>query len=217
MEQNEKGFTGVWIPAHITEGYDLTVYEMVIWSYIASFNGAKLKCCIQSNETIAERFNISSPTVSRAIKSLKDKGLIFVHFVNGNSAKRQLFTVDQDPKKTAFITKAMKEQTKQAILAKSEPSSKPKTEKTVNIPSETEKSLKTHENKSADTSWVDDVEKRIQKSEVKAPEGYVIVDPKDDDYNADTLFGSDNDADLKKKRSQASSMVRNSSWYKSSH
>lgn len=100
IEEN-RGFFGIIIPAEIVDSAELTVSEKFIFGFIASFQ----KACFLSNETISVRTGVSERAVSRAISNLEKMGYLFVEFANGNSAKRRIYSVFENPKKLAYLAK----------------------------------------------------------------------------------------------------------------
>lgn len=229
MNNNQdRGFTGVWTPEYIFSNKELNANEKFLWSYIASFSGSRLKCCIQSNEVIAERMGVSERTITNGIKKLADLGFIFVYFKGKNSAKRQIFSVDEEPKKTAFRlnndegskncepseggSKNCEEGSKSCDPTNRGEGSKScdhrinKNKERINTADSTTADETPAE--SADNSWVDAVEERVQRSEIKAPAGYVVVDP-NQEYTAKDLYGEKGD----KKTAKTIADIKKQSWY----
>ena len=97
---NPRGFFGVIIPIEILDS-DLTPAEKIIYAYIASYS----KCCMDSNERISERINVSKETVSRAINKLQKMNYLFVEFVKNNPSKRRIYAIFDNPKKIGYLTK----------------------------------------------------------------------------------------------------------------
>lgn len=228
MDDNKQGFTGVWIPEYIFNNDEISFTEKFVWAYIASFSGSRLKCCIQSNATIADRLGMSERTVSSAIQKLKELGFVFVFFKNNNHAKRQIFSVDEKPEKTKF-------RQKNEVSKNCEPSegvSKNCVEVSKNCEptnrGEVSKNCEHRINKNkerintadlaqadetpakpADDSWVDEVSARVEKTE--APTGYIVVDP-NEEYTAEDLYGKKGDD----KTAKAIADIKNSDWYRRS-
>ena len=71
MIHQPKEFTGVWIPRHIITDPELGAIEMIIYAEIACFD-----VCYKPNEAFAERYNLSTRTVSRTISKLIKKGYV---------------------------------------------------------------------------------------------------------------------------------------------
>lgn len=217
-EKNKQGFTGVWIPEYIFNNKDLNVSEKFVWAYIASFSGSKLKCCIQSNETIAERLGISEPTVSRSIATLKKAGYIFVIFKNNNNAKRQLFSVDESPKKTAFRLKNESNQNdKTAKGSNQNDLESNQNDKTANSGESYQNDYhRINKNKerintaSSATAGQTPAEQAIVEDAPEVPEGYVVVDPKYDEYGARELFGDAIEVEVDEK---TLAKIKKSKWY----
>lgn len=96
-----RGFFGIIIPAEIVESSELTVGEKFVYGFIASFT----KACFLSNEDISARTGVSEATVSRAINRLARMGYLFIELVNNNNAKRRIYSVFDNPKKLAYLSK----------------------------------------------------------------------------------------------------------------
>lgn len=71
----------------------LNANEQLILSYILEFQDKKMPCFI-SNESFAEYLNTSEKTVSRALKSLEDKGYICRDTKNVKGGKTRNLTVN---------------------------------------------------------------------------------------------------------------------------
>lgn len=71
MDTQKREFTGVWIPRHVIEDKDLTMTEKIVYAEIACFN-----ICTKSNESLGERYGLSSKTISTAISSLVSRGYV---------------------------------------------------------------------------------------------------------------------------------------------
>lgn len=97
----ERGFFGVVIPIAILDSTDLTMAEKFIYSYVASYS----KACFDSNEKIAERLNVSVPTVTRALKKLQSMQYLFVEHINNDNSKRRIYAIFENPKKIAYLAK----------------------------------------------------------------------------------------------------------------
>ena len=98
-KEENRGFFGIIIPAEIVNSAELNVGEKFIYGFIASFN----KACFMSNEAISERTGVSEATVSRAINNLARMGYLYIELVNGNNAKRRIYSVFDDPKKLKYL------------------------------------------------------------------------------------------------------------------
>ena len=96
-----RGFFGIIIPAEIVESTELTVGEKFVYGFIASFQ----KACFLSNQAISERTGVSEATVSRAIGRLSRMGYLFVELVNNNNATRRIYSVFDNPKKLAYLSR----------------------------------------------------------------------------------------------------------------
>lgn len=94
------GISFVNIPIEVFSNKELTANEKILYGYLSIF---KKQCCFQSNETLAETLGVSVPTITNALKHLSDLEYIFIEFVNGNSAKRRIYVVFDNPKKLKFL------------------------------------------------------------------------------------------------------------------
>ena len=224
-DNQEQGFTGVWTPAHVAQDKDLTISERFIYGYIASFS----KACFRSNEAIAEDLNISIPTISSAVKKLVEKGYIYVQYVNNNHAKRRIYSLLDDPKKVDYINEL------KGVNKNHEPSEEVnKNFNEVNknhephnrgeVNKNHEHRIKENNNrkstadlakadetpaKPAGTSWADVVEERMEeRSEIKAPAGYFVVDP-NEEYTAKDLYGEKRDS----KTAKTIADIKKQPWY----
>lgn len=101
QDQSKRGFWGVIIPVEILDSNELGANEKIIYGYVASY----AKMCLDSNERIAERLNVSDKTVQRALQKLQDMGYVYVEFLNGNSAKRRIYAVFENPRKLQYLAK----------------------------------------------------------------------------------------------------------------
>lgn len=84
---------GMWIPRAIWEDKRIGWMEKLIWAEIDSFheNG---KECFQSNEVLAELFQLSVRQVQRNLKKLSDLGLITI-LIDKSANKRYLLPGDK--------------------------------------------------------------------------------------------------------------------------
>lgn len=99
--QNEKiGINFVNIPIEIFSSTELTANEKILYGYLSIF---KKQCCFQSNEALAEAIGASVPTITNGLKHLSDMGYIFIEFINNNNAKRRIYTMFDNPKKTKYL------------------------------------------------------------------------------------------------------------------
>lgn len=101
QDQNKRGFWGVIIPVEILDSKELGANEKIVYGYVASYT----KMCLDSNERIMERLNISERTVQRALQKLQEMGYVYVEYVDNNSAKRRIYAVMDNPKKLAYLVK----------------------------------------------------------------------------------------------------------------
>lgn len=94
------GISFVNIPIEIFSSKELTANEKILYGYLSIF---KKQCCFQSNEALAEVLGVSVPTITNALKHLSDLEYIFIEFVNGNSAKRRIYVIFDNPKKLKYL------------------------------------------------------------------------------------------------------------------
>ena len=94
------GISFVNIPIEVFSSKELTANEKILYGYLSIF---KKQCCFQSNETLAETLGISVPTITNALKHLQELEYIFIEFVNGNSAKRRIYVIFDNPKKLKYL------------------------------------------------------------------------------------------------------------------
>lgn len=69
--ENQKQYTGVWIPAHVMEDKDITTTEKLLYAEIASF-----KHCYANNSHFAKRLGIANRSVQRCLTNLDQAGYI---------------------------------------------------------------------------------------------------------------------------------------------
>ena len=83
---NQTNYKGLWIPENILVDKELGDKEKIILSMII-FLSTKDKSCTTSNQTFADKFNISVNRVSKIISALKDKKYIEVKFLHKENSK----------------------------------------------------------------------------------------------------------------------------------
>lgn len=88
-------FFGIVVKTEILSSSELTIAEKFVFSYVDSYNGA----CLDSNDKIADRLGLSVPTVSRSLKSLRDKDFVFMEYEKGNHARRKVYALFNKPNK----------------------------------------------------------------------------------------------------------------------
>ena len=98
----EQGITFVNIPIEIFSSKDLTTAEKHLYGWLSIF---KKQCCYQSNTALAEQTGLSERTISRALEKLVAMQYIFIEYTNGNHAKRRIYTLFDNPKKLAYLTR----------------------------------------------------------------------------------------------------------------
>jgi DNA-binding transcriptional ArsR family regulator len=100
--ENEQGITFVNIPMEVFASRELTPGEKMLYGWLSIF---KKQCCFQSNEALAEATGLSERTISSALKKLEEMGYIYVEMVGGNSARRRIYALFDNPKKLAYLAK----------------------------------------------------------------------------------------------------------------
>ena len=86
---NKINFTGLWIPEHIILDKKLADKEKLILAMII-FLSKNDNECTTSNQSFADRFDISSNRVSKIISSLKNKNYIKLNFIHKDNSKEIL-------------------------------------------------------------------------------------------------------------------------------
>ena len=82
MEQFERGFKGIWIPAEVWLDGNLTALDKMILAEVDSLDQGE-KGCYASNKYIAEFCGCSETKVSTSISFLIEYGLLYVESFNG--------------------------------------------------------------------------------------------------------------------------------------
>lgn len=81
MEQYKRDFKGVWVPKEIWLYRGLSVLEKHVLSEIDSLDGEE--GCFASNKYLAEFCDCSESAIDKAVKKLKELGLIYVKSFDG--------------------------------------------------------------------------------------------------------------------------------------
>lgn len=95
-----RDFKGVWIPKEIWLNEELTMLEKVIFVEIDSLDGQDH--CYASNEYFATFCNCSESKVSKAIKKLKDLGMIEEIAFDGRHRKLRVVKNDKQSSKKCY-------------------------------------------------------------------------------------------------------------------
>lgn len=74
MDENQRKFTGVFIPAEIYENQELSWTDKILWGTIKELAGDK--SCQASNCFLAQCLKISETNISKSISKLKKLGFI---------------------------------------------------------------------------------------------------------------------------------------------
>lgn len=91
----KKGYTGVWIPAHILDNEELTSTEKIMWAQITSLYNEKEGGCFASNKHLGGRVGVSEKQASNIISKLKKMNFVKqVSFDGRKRVIRSLFDKD---------------------------------------------------------------------------------------------------------------------------
>lgn len=93
----EKTFEGLWIPTNILSNQNLTANEKLVLSIIKALD--KGKGCYASNKYIAKLIGLEQRSMSKIIKSLKDKNCVEVD-IEGYNERTIKYTFDIEQDKT---------------------------------------------------------------------------------------------------------------------
>lgn len=85
MDENQRKFTGVFIPAEIYENQDISWIQKILWCEIQALSGSDY--CYASNAHFAEHLGISEINISKHISVLKKYGLVEIVDFNGRIRK----------------------------------------------------------------------------------------------------------------------------------
>lgn len=85
MDENQRKFTGVFIPAEIYENQDISWIQKILWCEIQALSGSDF--CYASNAHFAKHLGISEINVSKHISVLKKYGLVEIVDFNGRIRK----------------------------------------------------------------------------------------------------------------------------------
>lgn len=85
MDENQRKFTGVFIPAEIYENQEISWLQKILWCEIQALSGSD--CCYASNAHFAKHLGISEINVSKHIAVLKKQGLIEILSFDGRVRK----------------------------------------------------------------------------------------------------------------------------------
>lgn len=96
------GISFVIMPVEILQDKNLTPSEKILYCYLSLF---KKGVCFQSNAKLAEMTGLDESTIKRGLKKLGEMQYIFMEFVNNNSAMRRIYTILDNPKKLAYLTR----------------------------------------------------------------------------------------------------------------
>lgn len=88
MDENQRKFTGVFIPAEIYENQDISWIQKILWCEIQALSGSD--CCYASNAHFAKHLGISEINISKHISVLKKHGLIEILDFDGRVRKMKV-------------------------------------------------------------------------------------------------------------------------------
>lgn len=91
---SNKGFSGVWIPAHVWQSSELTMQEKFFSAEIEGLSQSGP--CFASNEYLAEFSQLSVPRVKAILSSLEKKGWLIRNTSNTKSGKKRTMHVNRD-------------------------------------------------------------------------------------------------------------------------
>lgn len=96
MNNPQRNFKGVWIPADIWLNTDLSIQEKIMLVEIDSLCACPERGCWAANEHFAKFFGLSKSRISEVISSLADKGYIRVSFQRKGKqiVERNIFMLD---------------------------------------------------------------------------------------------------------------------------
>jgi DNA-binding MarR family transcriptional regulator len=78
MEQHNRKFAGIWIPAEIWLNENLSLSEKILLAEIKNYD--QVSGCKNTNQDFADFLNTSTSTIQRIIKNLNDLGLISLQY-----------------------------------------------------------------------------------------------------------------------------------------
>lgn len=85
MDENQRKFTGVFIPAEIYENKEISWIQKILWCEIQALSGSD--CCYASNAHFAEHLGIDERNVIKHISVLKQHGLVEILGFDGRTRK----------------------------------------------------------------------------------------------------------------------------------
>lgn len=85
MDENQRKFTGVFIPAEIYENKEISWIQKILWCEIQALSGSD--CCYASNAHFAEHLGIDERNVIKHISVLKQYGLVEILGFDGRTRK----------------------------------------------------------------------------------------------------------------------------------
>lgn len=96
------GISFVIMPVEILQDKNLTSSEKILYCYLSLF---KSGVCFQSNDKLAEMTGLDESTIKRGLKKLGNLKYVYVEFLNNNSAMRRIYTILDNPKKLAYLSR----------------------------------------------------------------------------------------------------------------
>lgn len=96
------------LPAEIRYSKDLSWFEKILYAEITALSN-KEGYCYASNSYLSTSFNISDKTITRAVKELNNKGLIFVVYEQiGEKTHRKIYLHDSATREIPMIVEEQK-------------------------------------------------------------------------------------------------------------
>lgn len=85
MENNNRSFKGIWIPAEIWLSQKLSTIEKVLIAEISSLDNDKEKGCFASNEYLANFMQLSEGRIVNILTELRKKNIVYTCYNDGRS------------------------------------------------------------------------------------------------------------------------------------
>ena len=102
MENNNIGINFVSIPVEVLQDKELTPSEKILYAYLSIFRKG---VCFQSNAKLEEITGIPERTIRSGLSKLESMKYVFIEFENGNSAKRKIYVIFDNPKKIEYLSR----------------------------------------------------------------------------------------------------------------
>lgn len=102
MENNNIGINFVSIPVEVLQDKELTPSEKILYAYLSIFRKG---VCFQSNAKLEEITGIPERTIRSGLSKLESMKYVFIEFESGNSAKRKIYVIFDNPKKIEYLSR----------------------------------------------------------------------------------------------------------------